>query len=89
MEWIPIKENTKIIVLNDFKNILVEGNPPQSWPSRQNGTTVTVSMIIFKMCHLKIFWKKLHFEPKSPSITGKVCCYYNSWVTGICMAYKL
>ena len=43
--------------------ILVEGSPPQSWPSRQNGTTVTVSMIIFKMCHLKIFWKSYTLNP--------------------------
>ena len=31
----------------------------------------------------KYFEKKLNFEPKSPSITGKVCYHYNSWVTGV------
>ena len=30
----------------------------------------------------KYFEKKLDFEPKSPSVTGKVCYHYNSWVTG-------
>ena len=32
----------------------------------------------------KYFEKKLDFEPKSPSLTRKVCYHYNSWVTGVC-----
>ena len=31
----------------------------------------------------KYFEKKLDFEPKSPSVTGKVCYHYNSWVNGV------
>ena len=30
----------------------------------------------------KWFEKKVYFEPEPPSITGKVCYHYNSWVTG-------
>ena len=30
----------------------------------------------------KYFEKKLDFQPKLPSVTGKVCYHYNSWVTG-------
>ena len=31
----------------------------------------------------KYFEKKLDFQPKSSSVTGKVCYHYNSWVTGV------
>ena len=31
--------------------------------------------------------KKIDFESESPSVTGKVCCHYNRWVNGVCMAY--
>ena len=31
----------------------------------------------------KYFEKKVNLEPQSPSVTGKVCYHYNSWVTGI------
>ena len=34
----------------------------------------------------KYFEKKLDLEPQSPSVTGKVCYHYNSWVTGVYMA---
>ena len=37
----------------------------------------------------KYFEKKLAFEPKPPSVTGNVCYQYNTWVTGIYMAYML
>ena len=32
---------------------------------------------------INIFLKKLDFTPKSPSLTGNVCYYYNTWVTGL------
>ena len=35
----------------------------------------------------RYFEKKVDFEPESPSVTGKVCYHYNSWVTGIYMAF--
>ena len=72
---------------------LVEGNPPQSWPWKQNGTTVVAVavVIIFEVVNdwgsvLRIFRKKN--EPESPSVTGKVSYHYNSWMTGVHMTYK-
>ena len=35
----------------------------------------------------KYFENKLDLEPESPSVTGKVCCHYNHWMTGVCRAY--
>ena len=35
----------------------------------------------------KYFEKKLDFEPLSPSVIGNVCYHYNTWVTGVYMAY--
>ena len=35
----------------------------------------------------KYFEKELDFQPKSPSVTGKVCYHYNSWVTGVYRTY--
>ena len=35
----------------------------------------------------KYFEKKLDFEPKLSSVTGKVCYHYNTWMTGANMAY--
>ena len=35
----------------------------------------------------KYFRKKLDFEPKSPSVTGKVCYHYNNRVTSVYMMY--
>ena len=37
----------------------------------------------------KSFEKKLDFEPKSSSVTGKVCYHYNSWVTAVYKTYIL
>ena len=40
------------------KNFLVEVNPPQNWPWKQNGTTVVVAVMILKVVNNRqIFWK--------------------------------
>ena len=36
---------------------------------------------------INIFLKRLDFTPKSPFLTGNVCYYYNTWVTGVYMTY--
>ena len=53
-----------------IKKILVEVNPPQSWPWKQNGTTVVAAVMIVKvvknwrnMSQMKILKKKSDFEP--------------------------
>ena len=56
----------KIVVLKDRENFLLEGNPPQGWPWKQNSTiVVAAAMILVKKCVTdKYFEKKLHFQPK-------------------------
>ena len=74
---------------------LVEGNPPQSWPWKQNGTTIVAVAVVMilevvnnwrSLFQINILKKKI--EPESSSVTGKVSYHYNSWVTGVYMAYK-
>ena len=33
--------------------------------------------------------KKIDFESESPSVRVKVCCHYNRWVNGVCIALML
>ena len=80
-------------MLNGCKKFLVEGNFPQSWPWKQNGTLVLVSCdnswsreLLKKHVTDRDIEKKLDFEPESPSVTGKVSYHYNSLVTGVYMA---
>ena len=82
-----LKKKTKIIVLNDFKKF--SGRKPSKLAFKTKWYQSYCFHDNFQNVSLKNILKKLHFEPKSPSTTGKVRCYYNSWVTGICMAYKL
>ena len=35
----------------------------------------------------KYFEKKVDFEYESPSIKGKICYHYSSWVTSVYMVY--
>ena len=53
-----------------LKKILVEVNPPQSWPWKQNGTTVVAALIIFKdvsnwtsVLQINVWKKGLNFKP--------------------------
>ena len=77
-------------MLNDREKFFGEGNFLQSWPWKQNGTTVVVAVIIPEYVNnwrsvlpINILKKKLDFEPESASVTGKVCYHYNSWVSGV------
>ena len=56
----------KIVVLKDRENVLLEGNPPQGWPWKQNSTiVVAAAMILVKKCVTdKYFEKRLNFQPK-------------------------
>ena len=83
-------------MLKGREKILVEGNPLQSWPWTLNGTTVVAAVTIPEVVNnwrsvlqIKIerFGKKLDFESECYSVTGKVCYRYNSWVTGVYIAY--
>ena len=77
-------------MLKGHEKCFAEWNPPQSWPWKQNGNTVVAAAMILakKPVTDKYFEKKLGFEPKSSSVTGKVCYHYNSWLTGVVyMAY--
>ena len=60
---------------------LVEGNPLQSWPWKQNDTTVVAVAVVMilevevvsnwrSVLQINILKKKI--EPESPSVTGKV-----------------
>ena len=70
---------------------LVERNPPQSWPWNQNDSCSCCNdswcLEQLKKCVTDKYFEK-KFEPKSPSFTGKVCCHYDSWATGVYMAFK-
>ena len=77
-------------MLNDREKFFGEGNFLQSWPWKQNGTTVVVAVIIPEyvnnwrsMLPINILKKKLDFETESASVTAKVCYHYNSWVSGV------
>ena len=83
-----------MLVLKACRKNLLKGDPPQSWPWKQNGTTVVAIVIILEgvnnwrsMLQINIFLKKLDFEPEPPSVTGKLCYQHNSWVNSVCMAY--
>ena len=72
----------------------MEGNPSQSWPLKQNVSTVVVAVMVLEVVNIwrsvlqiNILKKKIGFEPELLSVTGKVCYHYNSWVTGVYMAY--
>ena len=67
------------------------------WNAKQSWLKKTLSHTV-QLAHLRVFiWKifislrwdagkikwKLDFEPKSPSVTRKVCYHYNSWLTGV------
>ena len=56
-------------MLNDRENFLLEGNPPQGWPWKQNSTIVVAAAMILvkKRTTDKYFEKKLNFQPK-PSL---------------------
>ena len=47
------------------KKLLVEVNPPQSWPWKQNGTTAVAAVIILKVKkHVADkYFEKSYFEP--------------------------
>ena len=58
---------------------LVEGNPLQSWPWKQNDTTVVAVAVVMilevvsnwrSVLQINILKKKI--EPESPSVTGKL-----------------
>ena len=68
------------------QKILMKGNPPQSWPWKQNGTNAVAVVMIPKVVNNWRSMSQLDFEPESSSITGKVCYHYNTWVTGVYMA---
>ena len=80
-------------MLKDCKKSLVEENPPQSLPWKQNSLTVVAAVMIVKVVINwrsitdKYFEKTVRLWPKSPSVTGKVCYHYNSWVAGVYKAY--
>ena len=80
-------------MLKGHKKFLMKGNPPQSWPWKQNGTAVVVAAMILEVVNNwrsvleKYFGKKVDFEPKSPSIAGKACYHYNSWVNCVYIVY--
>ena len=72
---------------------MVEGNPAQSSPWKQNGiivVAVVMNLEIVKQMktgYRKIFSKKVDFESDSSPVTGNVCCHYNRWMNDVCMAY--
>ena len=77
-----------------LKKNLVEVNLPQSWPWKQNGTNVVAAVMILKVVNnwrivlkINILKRKLCFEFYLPSVKGNVCYHYNTWVTGIYVAY--
>ena len=62
-EWV-------LLMWQHSKKILVEVNPRQSWPWKQNGTTVVPAVMIFEVVNdwrsalqINILKKKLDFEP--------------------------
>ena len=59
----------KIVVLKDRENVLLEGNPPQGWPWKQNSTIVVAAAMILRKKRVtdKYFEKKLDFQHK-PSL---------------------
>ena len=48
--------DTKIVVLKGDKILLLEGNPPQSWPWKRNGTIFVASAMILKVVNN---WKSM------------------------------
>ena len=89
MFHIPLKNSFLWGTLN--KNFLVEVNPPQNWPWKQNGTTVVAVMILEVVNNwrsvLQIFWKNRLWTLITFCYIGYVCYYYNTWVIGVYMAY--
>ena len=80
-------------MLKGHKKFLLEGNSSQSLPWKQNGNTVVAAAMIPEVVNnwrnvlqINVWKKKSDIEPESPSITGKVCYHYTSWVTDIYMA---
>ena len=71
----------------------MEGNPLQSWPWKQNCTTVVaVAMIVEVVNNWRSVFqinilKKKKIIIEAPSFAGEGRYYYNSWVTGVYMAY--
>ena len=62
-----------------WKELLLKGDL-----ENKNGSTVVAAVMILKIVNncrsvlqINIF-KKLNFEPKSASVTGKVCYHYNT-----------
>ena len=57
----------KIVVLKDRENFLLEGNPPQGWPWKQNSTIVVAAAMILgtKRVTDKYFENKLDFQHKT------------------------
>ena len=59
-----------IVLLKGHKKFLLEGNPPQTWPWKQNGTTVAAAVMIVEVknnwqsvLQINILKKRLGFEP--------------------------
>ena len=73
-------------MLKDRERFLLEGKLP--W--KQNSTTVVAAPTILVKKHVKYkyFEKNLDFETKPSSVTRTVCYNYNSWLTGVYMAYN-
>ena len=54
-------------MLKDRENFLLEGNPPQGWPWKQNSTIVVAAAMIFgkKRVTDKYFENKLDFQHRT------------------------
>ena len=66
----------------------------ESWPRKQNGTTVATTVMILQVAinwrsvlQINILKEKLDFEIDLPYLTEKACYPYNSWVNGAYIAY--
>ena len=52
--------------------VLLEGNPPQSWPWKQNGTTVVaVAIFLIKKRVRDKYFEKSDFKPESSLLQEK------------------
>ena len=78
-----------LLMRQHSKKLLVEVNPPQSCPQKQNGTTVIVAMIILKVVNNWRSVLQIIIMKKSPSVSENVCYYYNTSVMGIYMVYMV
>ena len=66
---------------------LMEVNPPQSWPWKQNGTTVVATKMTIEVVNNWRSELQKNILKKSYKVTGDIGYHYNTWVTGVCMAY--